>query len=162
MVSIDIGCGTTCRGELGLDVRDVKEVDIRGDARHLPLKDESVHEIIMVDVIEHFRWADVREVISEVFRVLKPEGVFYMRTPDFDWIANNYDTIPPMRLQRKLYGGYTHPLNDGEGYKANQHHTMFTEAIITDLLEEAGYTRTEVNRDLPAPNHWNFAVYAEK
>lgn len=116
----------------------------------------------MVDVLEHFRWSDVRDVVSEVFRILEPEGVYYLRTPDFDWIANNFDAIPPMRLQRKMYGGYTHPINEGEGYEANQHHTMFTEEIITDLLESSGFTRIEVNRDLPAPNHWNFAVYAVK
>lgn len=162
MVSIDIGCGDTCRGELGLDIRAAEGVDIRGDAHHLPLEAESIHEVIMVDVLEHFRWSDVRDVLSEVFRVLEPGGVFFVRTPDFDWIVNNYDTIPPLRLQRKLYGGYTHPLNDGEGYEENQHHTMFTENIITDLLEATGFTRVEVNRELPAPNHWNFAVYAEK
>lgn len=162
MVSVDIGCGDTCRGELGIDIRAIDEVDIRANAEYLPIKAKSVQEVLMVDVLEHFRWSDVSKVLSEVYRILEPGGVYYVRTPDFDWITNNYDTIPPMRLQRKLYGGYTHPLNDGEGYEANQHHTMFTEDIIIDLLKSTGFSRIEVNHDLPAPNHWNFAVYAEK
>lgn len=162
MVTLDIGCGASCRGDLGLDVRATNDVSIKGDALNLPLATASVHEVIMVDVLEHFRWSDVRDVLSEVSRVLEPDGAFYVRTPDFEWIATNYEAIEPMRLQRKLYGGFTHPINDGEGYEANQHQVMFTEGIIENLLEETGFTRIEVNRELPPPNHWNMAVYAEK
>jgi len=51
----------------------------RGDARHLPVRDESVDLVISTDVWEHIEEDD--EVAAESFRVLRPGGRLLVAVP---------------------------------------------------------------------------------
>lgn len=53
---------------------------IRGDAQNLPFSDNSFDILISVENIEHL--PDVNQHISEVKRVLKPTGIFLIKTPN--------------------------------------------------------------------------------
>ncbi len=55
---------------------------IQGDARALPLADQSIDAVVSFETIEHFdRQGDF---LREVCRVLRPEGSFIVSTPDRD------------------------------------------------------------------------------
>uniref|UniRef100_A0A7S1PG64 Methyltransferase type 11 domain-containing protein n=1 Tax=Percolomonas cosmopolitus TaxID=63605 RepID=A0A7S1PG64_9EUKA len=58
--------------------------DVAGGEK-LPMRSHSVDVLIMSDVLEHI--ADVRSVMKEVSRVLRPGGVFLFDTMDRSWTA---------------------------------------------------------------------------
>jgi len=53
--------------------------DMYADARILPLKTASVDVVLLLEVLEHI--PDTEQVMSEIQRVLKPEGVLYISVP---------------------------------------------------------------------------------
>lgn len=55
---------------------------IQGDAEDLPLKDNSVDVVVSLETIEHL--PNPEKFVQEVTRVLKPDGVFYVSTPNDD------------------------------------------------------------------------------
>ena len=57
---------------------------IKGDARHLPFKKESVPAIHCSHLIEHFFPQEVHQILFEFNRVLKPKGILVIRSP-FLW-----------------------------------------------------------------------------
>lgn len=161
-VTIDIGCGEKPRGKIGVDVRPNTIVDVVADARELPFNPEVAAEVYMSDVIEHFRYSQVKGILVDVRIILEKGGILWVKTPDFRWIANNYDEIPVERFQRKVYGGWTYPLDPGEDYQENSHNLILTGDMLKELLEDAGFVQVQVNTDLPAPDHWNMAAHAIK
>jgi len=65
---------------IGFDFQEGKNVDVvLQDAYSLPLEDNSVDICITSSCFEHseFFWL----VVLEIFRVLKPDGIFYMNAP---------------------------------------------------------------------------------
>jgi predicted SAM-dependent methyltransferase len=54
VMKLDIGCGEIKKGDIGLDFRRTKFVDVIADARMLPFKSESFEHVYSSAVIEHF------------------------------------------------------------------------------------------------------------
>lgn len=59
---------------------------IFGDMTDSHLPSESFDVVISVEVLEHVEADD--QFVSEVSRVLRPGGAFFMTTPNGDWVAN--------------------------------------------------------------------------
>ncbi|MFH1210402.1 MAG: methyltransferase domain-containing protein [archaeon] len=55
---------------------------IEGDAKKIPLKDESVDTAYMLDVLEHI--PEREKAIKEVKRILKKDGTLIISVPDMD------------------------------------------------------------------------------
>ncbi len=53
--------------------------DVYGDTLNLPIKSEAIHTVLLLDVLEHV--IDSSGVLSEVGRVLKPNGKLIMQVP---------------------------------------------------------------------------------
>lgn len=53
-----------------------------GDAQSLPLDDSSVDVVVSLETIEHIPKPEL--FVQEVVRVLKPDGIFYVSTPNDD------------------------------------------------------------------------------
>ena len=74
---------------------------LRGDARALPLQNASCDVVVSFETIEHF--AEQRQFLEEVHRVLRPGGLLVVSTPDRD----NYsppDTPPNPYHIKELTG----------------------------------------------------------
>jgi ubiquinone/menaquinone biosynthesis C-methylase UbiE len=90
---LEIGCGS---GELSNHLKNYTGVDISsktsrfivGDAQKLPIKDNSVDLILLLDLLEH---TDDKVVMEEVFRVLKPEGIVLITVPAFMFLWSQHD-----------------------------------------------------------------------
>lgn len=55
---------------------------IQGDAQKMPFKDSSFDVVVSLETIEHLPRPE--EFVKEVIRVLKPDGIFYVSTPNDD------------------------------------------------------------------------------
>lgn len=80
------------------DIPDMREYDgliglsiAKNDERHIlhditkpfPLPDNSVESFQAEDVFEHIPYAQLIPVINEIFRILKPNGLFRLSIPDY-------------------------------------------------------------------------------
>jgi SAM-dependent methyltransferase len=64
---------------LGLDVYSSRFVNLLADAHRIPLADGSVDAVIVQAVLEHV--LSPQEVVDEIHRVLRPDGLVYADTP---------------------------------------------------------------------------------
>lgn len=92
-VVLDIGCGDRWVEKclppgcayIGLDYlvtgRDMygSRPDVYGDASVLPIADDSVDTVVILDVVEHL--ARPREALGEIVRVLRPDGRLLLTMP---------------------------------------------------------------------------------
>jgi SAM-dependent methyltransferase len=66
----------------------------RGDVRLLPFADASFDLVISLDVFDLFAPPDGdRDAFAELFRVLRPGGVAFVRAPAYDWLISSHDHL---------------------------------------------------------------------
>lgn len=95
----------------------------------LPFADESFDTVTSVELIEHLRESENAELMSEVFRVLRPGGSWIITTP-------NYRSIWPL-LEVAL--------NIWSPVKYNEQHlTRFHRASLRRHLEDVGWQVNEL------------------
>jgi SAM-dependent methyltransferase len=127
---IDLGCGANPRNPYNLP--ELVGVDIRGNINsdgvktvacdlfieRLPFKDNSADAISAFDFLEHIPrvlhtngetiFPFVR-IMSEVFRVLKPNGVFHAVTPVFPKESSVVDPTHVNLISKNTHKYFTHP-----------------------------------------------------
>jgi len=62
---------------------DIQYVASAGES--LPLDDNCMDRVVCVDVLEHV--PDLRKVLAEIYRVLRPGGIFFFDTVNRTWLA---------------------------------------------------------------------------
>jgi dolichol-phosphate mannosyltransferase len=133
---LDIGCGSSriildLPPAVGMDILQNKlrwlrprhHLLVRGMCQQLPFRDGRFGAVINSEVIEHV--PDAPEILTEMWRVLRPGGILILGTPDYgrwlwwvlEWI---YGKVHP--------GGY-----------AQEHITHFTHEELTRRLRAGGY-----------------------
>lgn len=130
-VIVNLGCGKTrIPGSVGVDrVKIENYVDIVHDLDKTPypFTNNSVDEIHLYHVLEHLH--DPIRKLEEIYRILKPNGILYLKVPHFSSM-----------------GGFTDPTHVRPfGYtsfdcleKGNSHH-FYTKAEYTILKKEIKY-----------------------
>ncbi|MHA1279612.1 MAG: class I SAM-dependent methyltransferase [Candidatus Helarchaeota archaeon] len=90
-MNLHIGCGEVYfDGWVNID-KDSEKADKKHDARkRLPYKDNSVDFIYNEHFIEHITVEDAIKILIDFYRVLKPEGVLRIATPDLDYLIEKY------------------------------------------------------------------------
>lgn len=80
---LDIGCGRKkLPGAVGLDRELMPEVDVTADLnKELPFGDEEFEAVYGDQVLEHI--PNLVELVYEIYRVLKPRGIFLAHVPYF-------------------------------------------------------------------------------
>lgn len=98
-VKLNIGCGTDYKnGWINIDNnsdKNIQKLDLNWDLRlPLPFNDNSVDYIFNEHFIEHLTVEEGQIAIKDFMRVLKPEGVLRMATPDLEVTIDKYLNIP--------------------------------------------------------------------
>ncbi len=62
------------------------------DGLHFPFEDSSYDTVLLNDVLEHISYEDIEQVLTEIKRVLKPNGVVYIS------VMNRWQLIEPHLL----------------------------------------------------------------
>lgn len=125
--------------------------DVRFDVQKLPYPDNSVDEIKAFHIIEHFHFFEVKDLLNEWYRVLKPGGRLYLETPDFLETCRSFvEGSPVMPIEEwrvLLYGHFfAHPWVPGQTHKF-----LFTENQLRTNLTWAGFKT--INRLPPASKY---------
>ena len=140
--TLDLGCGSSpnlnyITGErVGMDIRaDVlafmrKHSDAHfayGNVRDIPFDDSSFDYIMCIEVLEHLYGDEADKAVSEIARVLKPDGYATIATPNYSspiWnlIENIQRVIQP-------------------GHWTSDHHTRFSLESLTVLCHKYGLVK---------------------
>tara|TARA_Y100000593_G_scaffold80715_1_gene150733 strand:- start:683 stop:1222 length:540 start_codon:yes stop_codon:yes gene_type:complete len=135
MIKINMGCGWRDFGEdwVHIDGGDYPHLDSK-DIFNLPYEDNSVDLIYASHVIEYFNREEVKGVLNEWIRVLKPGGKLRLAVPNFEELSILYldNKIQLDGILGPLYGQM--PMGDETIY----HRTTYDYLSLEDLLSELG------------------------
>ena len=135
MIKINMGCGWRDFGKdwVHIDGGDYSHLDSK-DIFNLPYEDNSVDLIYASHVIEYFNREEVKDVLNEWIRVLKPNGKLRLAVPNFEAMVNLYLNLGVSLNQflGPLYGEM--PMSGEKIY----HRTTYDYDVLYDLLESLG------------------------
>ncbi|MBN1540139.1 MAG: methyltransferase domain-containing protein [Candidatus Thermoplasmatota archaeon] len=133
-MKLNLGCGKVYKlGYVNIDSSHSSVADEDWDIMDLPLRDSSVDLIEMDQVIEHFDWVNVKYLLAECWRVLKPDGRMVIETPDL---------MGAMKKLKKLHGQEFLIGSQwlfGIDTKGQRHGIVFTERELGSLLTSSGF-----------------------
>lgn len=135
-VWLHLGCGRVDKpGFINIDGYPRRHVHyIRPIDDLAPFKDGSVDFIYVSHALEHFSHRDVKRVLGEWCRVLKPKGALCISVPDFEKLVAIYQAGGG-DLDQILA-----PLMGGQEYKYDFHFNAFDEKRLTQLFLESGFS----------------------
>jgi len=155
---LHIGCGEiNSPGFINLDARAMPHVHIVSKNIFMlgMIPNDSLDMVYMSHVLEHVPRNKVLEVIREMARVLKPDGILRISVPDFDHIIAIYqasgqqiNTIAPA-------------LMGGQDYEFNFHYGVFNKERLSGLLSKGGFLRVRP-WDPTNCDHHDFDDWASK
>jgi 2-polyprenyl-3-methyl-5-hydroxy-6-metoxy-1,4-benzoquinol methylase len=104
-----------------------------GDAANLLFADNYFDAVFSADFFEHISYEKKNQVIAEVYRVLKPGGVFTIKTPNLDYlkitlILKKISAISRFRSPFNIYIPHTHANPN------NEHHGLTTFLELEKIL----------------------------
>jgi predicted SAM-dependent methyltransferase len=138
-MKLHLGCGKKfIPGFIHIDIKDYDHVDYKNhDIRTLKMFDnDTVDEIYICHVLEHFSRKETTSLLSEYARVLKKEGKIRISVPDFDAIVSVYNKERNLSsVLGLLYGGR----RDSYDF----HNIVFNFDSLKNILEQLGFSNVE-------------------
>jgi len=130
-IILNLGCGKArIPGSLGVDVVKIENyVDIVHNLNNIPypFESNSVDEIHFYHVLEHLY--DPIKKLEEIFRILKPGGILYMRVPHFSSLGAFTDIT---HIRPFGYGSF-------DCLENNNYHHFYTVANFKIVEKEIKY-----------------------
>ncbi len=155
---LNLGCGFDIRnGYLNVDFQGFHNPDLVADIRKLDMLPSGFYEeVVAQDCLEHFPRCDTEPALSEWSRLLKSEGILKLRVPNligllelFKW-ESKQSVKEQETLVQCMYGT--------QAYNGDWHLTGFTEILLQDYLEKAGFNKIKFAKK----DHWLFDITCEK
>ncbi len=136
---LHIGCGPiNLEGWVNIDARNATHVHINTDVIDLKdFADNSVGEIYLCHVLEHFSFEEVKTVLDVFYKKIKPGGLLRLSVPDFSLMAESYLTkkVPLKSLKYALMGG--------QDYEYNFHKSIYDFETLVQVLNDAGFNNAK-------------------
>ena len=137
-VLVHIGCGEKNSPEfINVDARPLAHIHIiTDDITSLPdFDDGTVDLVYMCHTLEHIKRKDLKNVLSEMKRALKDNGVLRLSVPDFDRLIDVYNA------SGKDINTISQQLMGGQDNKYNVHYSVFNYQRLSELLKEVGFQK---------------------
>jgi SAM-dependent methyltransferase len=141
-MKLHLGCGKRqLAGYVHVDIADFPHIDLRTSVDNLEFfNSETVEEIYASHTFEYFDRIEAPKVLSEWYRVLKPEGRLYVTVPDFDSLIKIYQESNSLnKIIGPLFGRWI----IGENLNPIFHKTVWNEIEFSTVLEDSGFKSVE-------------------
>ena len=125
-----------------------------GSVERLPFADESFDIVTANVVVEHLKYPGV--AFSEVFRVLRPGGVFLFRTPSARSYFVRIARVLPRAAKLWLAGNVIAKRKEEDIYPT--HYRANTAEVITELCGVLGFRKVDVTITRAMPTFNNIPV----
>ncbi|NHI89599.1 MAG: methyltransferase domain-containing protein [Candidatus Thorarchaeota archaeon] len=156
-MKLNIGCGLVYRkGYVNIDAYDNTVADRKMSAMSLGFDNDTFTQVDCIHVLEHLGAAKSIYALSEIYRVLKPNGIFLLETPD---LVNSFKSfVKGKEKDRKLLMNWIYGL-DSPGMS---HRYGFPRVLMKRMLEETGFTDLEIKNVNPKSVHPSIRVTCRK
>lgn len=158
---LHIGCGPfRLKGWINTDLPPNPDMDFPLDiSRSLPFPDNYFHAIYGEEVIEHITLKDGRKFFQEAFRILKPNGVIRLTTPDLDstcriFLAQKSDIITKFG-EVWLDGEFSDEIWINAMFHYWGHQFLYTYKMLVREMEDVGFIK--VTKMKPHLTHSSYA-----
>lgn len=156
---LNVGCGPKyVEGMINIDGNILRKKDLWLDVSFgLPFPRNSVSGIYASHLLEHFDAHQVRRLLAEFHRVLRPDGAVRLIVPSLEYAIRAYLENDPENLPGwpdsycSIGGRFNNFL-----LCRNQHKTMFDFSLMQELLRDAGFK----NISLEQPNESRYFLPA--
>lgn len=190
-MKLNLGCGNDIKpGYVNVDFRkthpDVRVVDL--SVLPWPFEDGSADEILMLDFLEHFPYAQTKQILLECHRCLKPDGELVVQVPDgrhlmsalcqrdsylcnrcgFEMLGSTRDRIRVDRCEQcgqsadDISEAAMRRLYGGQDYPGNFHHTCFTDTSLEINLSDCGFDLVQWEEKPHQYKNWNMKARFRK
>jgi ubiquinone/menaquinone biosynthesis C-methylase UbiE len=139
---LDVGCGSSPNvnymvGErVGIDINEKALEYMRehsdatftkGSILNIPFLQQSFDTVACIEVLEHLYTQDIEKAMSEIVRVLQPNGYAVLSTPNYSSILWNVVENTQKIFQRRAW--------------TSDHHTKFNQQSLDELCRKHGLTK---------------------
>ncbi len=139
-MKLNLGAGPIpVAGFLSVDANLAAQPDIAALIEQLPVRDDSVDEIIAYHVIEHATYWEAEAALSEWYRALQPGGRIALECPNIEWVARSlvHSANFTRWSQMGMWGIYGDPNPQNPFYS---HKWGYTAITLAGMLYRAGFT----------------------
>lgn len=163
-ISLHLGCGKRFIPEFTyhIDLDDYPHIDYKHNISKLPMfKDNSIDLIYCSHALEYFDREEVKKVLKEWHRVLKPGGILRIAVPNFEAIVKvyqKYKNLDHQGILGPLYGRML--IKTPRGKKIIYHKTIYDFESLKKLLEENGFKNVR-RYDWRKTLHKNYDDYSQ-
>jgi ubiquinone/menaquinone biosynthesis C-methylase UbiE len=140
-MKIHLGCGWRDFGPdwVHIDNGDYNHLDYKTDvSKPLPLGDNVADLIYASHVIAYFDREQIKDILKDWYRVLKPGGIIRLATPDFYSMIKLYSEYPEPQIDlESILGPLYGRMSMGE--EIIYHKTTYDFPSLKNVLEECGF-----------------------
>ena len=184
-IKLNLGCASRLlSGYINVDLDSIEEIKnrypnieidedqqfLQANILDLPFEDNTVDEIRADAFMEHMSFKEESQMFKEVYRALKPGGLFVFSVPDFEdavrkWLAAEEDWRDFYRdddeaiAQSHWFGQYSYSTSSRWGYltaaifgpqnsPGQFHKNAYTEGKIIAICNKIGFEKPEIDRFL--------------
>lgn len=151
---LNIGSGSNViKNAINVDIKRLKGINIQADARFLPFKSEIFETLYCFDLIEHLKREDLECTLKDWHRVLKPNGLLIIKTPNLKAICQLFlqNIFDSYEASRRIFGNeYDHCL-------------LFDSQSLKNLLEKYRFQVVNIQeRTDDSPTNMGLRAYKVK
>jgi predicted SAM-dependent methyltransferase len=137
---LNLGCGwNAIEGWINIDFDGPPSVFSHDLTKPLPLAKGSIDFIFSEHFIEHIRREEAVSLLQECHRVLRPNGIVRISTPDLESIMNQYTANDPKRWQHDDFVPDTKCQMLNRAVRDWGHQFIYDFDELKLLFEEAGF-----------------------
>lgn len=140
-MKLNVGCGKKFDLEyFNIDLYEELVADKLMSAINLDFEDNSCEEVKAIQIIEHLSFFEAIYALNEFFRVLQLKGKLIIEIPDLIRACQAF--LNSNNEQKKEVLGWIYGVPD----KGLQHKFCFPEYLLTELLENTGFTNIKTSK----------------
>ncbi len=153
-----LGCGKQYMPHaVNIDRYDLTVADVKADAGFLPLQSECTEAVSSHHLLEHLSYTEAVYGLAECFRILKPNGVIEIETPDPEQSFRAFLESKEDRQKARVLSWIFGEEQSGQGHRA-----LFPRELLSKMVTEAGFGQLEFCKPRTHLRRWGIRLVALK